>query len=381
MKVQDLNRRNFIAKATALLTFVTGAATASGPSDTVIGNPATLDPDTTWKKINGVIYGAKADNRGPIGGGKDYSAVITKGDFEVNNLDELIDALSKVKSGQVIFISGETEIDLTARIYIEELVLVIPSGVTIAGNRGYNDSLGALLTSDALKTPVIFRVAGPGVRITGLRIQGPNPKRYVEHHTRSFGKDGLGKEYYYKFPVSSCIQTEFEQLEVDNCDISGFTRAIMLTKGDKHHIHHNFIHKCQYKGLGYGVSMAVASALIEYNFFDGNRHSLAGTGSPGCSYTARHNVELGTSLSHCFDMHGGRDRKDGTTIAGSTIEIYNNTFLSTEKAVGIRGIPDDKCMVNKNWFFRHSDTKKAVFAENNTTVFDNIYGEHPTNPN
>lgn len=381
MKINDLNRRNFITKATALLTFVTGAASASGTSNTLIDNQATSDPDSTWKKINGTIYGAKADSRGPIGGGKGYGATITKGDYEVKSLGELIDALSKVKSGQVIFIPEELEIDLTARIYIEELVLVVPPGVTVAGNRGSNGSLGALLTSDALKTPVIFQIGGPGVRITGLRIQGPNQKRYVEHHTRSFGKDGLGKSYYYKFPVSSCIQTDFEQLEVDNCDISGFTRAIMLAQGDKHHIHHNFIHKCQYKGLGYGVSLAVASALIEYNFFDSNRHSLAGTGSPGCSYTARHNIELGTSLSHCFDMHGGRDRNDGTTTAGSTIEIYNNTFLSTEKAVGIRGVPNDKCVVSKNWFFHHPDAKKALFAEDKTTVFDNIYGEHPTNPN
>ena len=34
---------------------------------------------------------------------------------------------------------------------------------------------------------------------------------------------------------------------------------------------------------------------------------------------ARHNIELGVSLSHCFDMHGGRDREDGTDIAGALV--------------------------------------------------------------
>ena len=58
----------------------------------------------------------------------------------VNDLNGLLDALSKATAGQVVFIPGETEIDLTARVYIEELVLEVPEGVTLAGNRGYNDS-------------------------------------------------------------------------------------------------------------------------------------------------------------------------------------------------------------------------------------------------
>lgn len=373
MKSLALNRRGFVSSLTGLLTL----APALRAMDIATGMEPKAEDEPTWRELNGKLYGAKPDGRGPIGGGMGYEALVTRGDFEVKNLDELIEALSKVKSGQVIFIPAETEIDLTARIYIEELVLAVPEGVTIAGERGNNGSKGALLTSDALKTPVVFKIVGPDVRITGLRIQGPNPKRYEEHHTRSFGKDGLGKEYYYKFPTSLGIHAEFPRLKVDNCEISAFTRAIMLIKGENHHIHHNFIHHCQYKGLGYGVSMAVASALIEYNLFDSNRHSLAGTGSPGCGYVARHNVELGTSLSHCFDMHGGRDRKDGTTIAGTTIEIYNNTFRSTERAVGIRGIPEDKCVVRNNWMTEHSGAKKAVLAEEKTAVFDNIYGAHP----
>ncbi|MFB9292643.1 right-handed parallel beta-helix repeat-containing protein [Persicitalea jodogahamensis] len=339
--------------------------------------PATANDEPTWLELGGKIYGAKPDQRGPIGGGTGYAKRISDGDFVVRNLDELINALAGVQSGQVIFIPGETEIDLTTRIYIEELEMMVPEGVVIAGERGHNGSKGALLTSDALKTPFIFKIAGPDVRITGLRIQGPNPKRYEDHHTRSFGKGGLGREYYYRFPTSMGIHTEFPRLEVDNCEISAFVRAIALFKGEDHNIHHNHIHHCQYKGLGYGISLAVASALFEFNLFDSNRHSLAGTGSPGCGYVARHNVELGTSLSHCFDMHGGRDRKDGTTIAGTSIEIYNNTFRSTEKAVGIRGVPEEKCVVRNNWITKHPDAKSAVLAEEKTTVFDNIYGERP----
>lgn len=116
-----------------------------------------------------------------------------------------------------------------------------------------------------------------------------------------------------------------------------------------------------------------ASSLIEQNLFNWNRHSIAGTGRPGSSYVARHNVELGESLSHCFDMHGGRDRKDGTDIAGTTIEIYNNTFRAQQTPVVIRGVPQEKCEVHHNWFLRHSDDREAVRSSGNTKVFSNAY--------
>jgi hypothetical protein len=334
--------------------------------------------DTTWVEIGNQVYGAKPDARGPIGGGNGYRNIITKGDYTVTDLDSLLDALSKAKPGQVVFIPAETEIDLTARIYIEELVLVVPGGVTLAGERGRSGSKGALLTSDALKTPIMIRIAGPNVRITGLRIQGPCPKRYLDHHRRSYGPGGGGSGYYYKFPTSDGIRTEHPGLEVDNCEISAFSHGgIMLAKGEGHRIHHNSIHHCQYNGLGYGVVHDTAMSLIEYNLFDWNRHSIAGTGRPGSGYIARHNVELGESLSHCFDMHGGRDRNDGTDIAGTSIEISNNTFRPPNTSVVIRGVPEQKCEVHNNWFLKHTDAKQAVRASEKTVVSNNAYGEKP----
>ncbi len=337
-----------------------------------------LADEPTWVEIDGLTYGAKADDRGPIGGGDGYVSIITKGDFDVTDLDDLLEALTKAKAGQTVFIPAETEIDLTARIYIEQLVLEVPEGVTLAGDRGHNNSKGALLTSDALRTPVMIRAAGLDVRITGLRLRGPNSKRYLGHHKRSFGQGGDGHKYYYKFPTSDGIRTRHARLEVDNCEISGFSHGgVYLITGDGHHIHHNYIHHCQYQGLGYGVSHNTASSLIEYNLFDWNRHSIAGTGRPGNSYVARHNVELGVSLSHCFDMHGGRDRKDGTDIAGTSIEIYNNTFRGPQTPVVIRGVPQEKCEVHHNWFLKHRDAGHAVRSSGKTRVFRNVYAEKP----
>ena len=334
----------------------------------------------TWVSINSQIYGAKPDDSGQLGGGPNYSEYFTKGDYEPKDLDGLIEALSKAKPGEIVFIPDENEIDLTTYIYIDQFVLEIPEGVTLAGNRGYQDSKGAILLSDALKTPMMIKALGPNVRITGLRIQGPNGKRYMAHHHKSFQPGGPRHKYYYKLPVSTGIITSYPKLEVDNCDISAFSHsAIRLKDGDSHHIHHNYIHHCQYNGLGYGISHSKASSIIEFNLFDNNRHSIAGTGQPGCSYIARHNVELGVSLSHCFDMHGGGDRNDGTIIAGTDIEIYNNTFRAPQFAIGIRGEAENKCDIYQNWFVPHKEMKQAVrpYPYKSPNVFNNVYGKEP----
>lgn len=338
----------------------------------LLGIPAHA-AEPTYIKVDGRTYGAEPDELGPIGGGRGYARMITKGDFTAKDLDELLDALSTARAGQIIFIPAEIEIDCTARVYIEKLVLEVPAGVTLAGTRGQGDSLGALLCSDALKTPTLIRAAGPGVRITGLRIRGPNPKRYLDHQRRASGGK-RGSDYYYKFPTSNGIATAFPRLEIDNCEISAFSHAgVRLQRGDEHLIHHCFIHHCQQAGLGYGIAHDTASSIIERNLFDSNRHSIAGTGRPGCSYEARHNVELGTSLSHCFDMHGGRDRKDGTHIAGTRILIHHNTFRAPERPVAIRGVPQEACRVYANWFPHHTGPLEAVRASAKTEVGENRY--------
>ncbi len=348
--------------------------------------------EPTSVTLDGEVYGAQPDELGPIGGGVGYTRMVTKGDFEVKTLDELLDALGKAKPGQLVFIPGETEIDCTARVYIEKLVIEIPAGVTLAGNRGQDGSAGALICSDALgyvirpapgedrtsEVKPLIGIMGPDVRITGLRIRGPNPKRYLDHFHRSFAEklpDGKrrGHDYYYRFPVARGIVTQHPNLEVDNCDISAFSHnAVFLVSGEDHHIHHNFIHHCQYQGLGYGVSHDKGSSVIERNLFDFNRHSIAGTGHPDSGYVARHNVELGTSLAHCFDMHGHSVK--GTRVAGSTIRIHNNTFRAPALPVMIRGVPVDTCEVFQNWFPRHETPQQAVRHGKNTLVRDNAFG-------
>jgi hypothetical protein len=337
------------------------------------------DLGRTWVKIKGKIFGAKPDTRGPIGGGKGYRNVVRQGDCRAGTLDELLDALAKARSGDTVFIDGSVEIDCTERVFIEQQVIEVPEGVTLASDRGVGRSKGALILSDTFATRPLIRIGGPGVRITGMRIQGPDPKRRLEHHDRCF-LEGRGHEYYYKFPISDGIFTEHSSLEVDNCELGGWSHgAVSLSAGEGHHIHHCFIHHNQYNGLGYGICHGNAFSLIEQNLFNYNRHSIAGSGSPGSGYEACHNVEIGESLSHCFDMHGGRDRKDGTDIAGTRMNVHHNTFRSRKTPIVIRGVPEEEAEVHHNWFFHHRPEgqpgNNPVRYDSKTNIHANAYGK------
>ena len=93
-------------------------------------------------------------------------------------------------------------------------------------------------------------------------------------------------------------------------------------------------------GLGYGVVVGPGSAAIEANVFHHNRHDIASDGRPGSFYTATYNRVRGGAVDHSFDVHGGSDCNDATSVAGSGFVIHHNTFEESNKpAVRLRGIP------------------------------------------
>jgi hypothetical protein len=340
----------------------------------------------TWIEVEGTAYGCLPDESGPVGGGRGYSRIVTGGDYRVETLDQLLEALHLARPGETVFIPARVELDFTGLVYAEGFILHVPGGVTLASSRGSPGSSGALLKSDAFQTSPLIQADGSGVRITGLRIRGPDPERRLEHWQRSFGKpyeqqrgDSTKRQYFYKLPTALGISTEFDNLEVDNCELSGWSHAaVFLAAGQGHHLHHNYIHSNQRHGLGYGISQATAFSLIEHNLFERNRHSIAGTGQSPSGYIARHNMEMGQSLSHNFDMHGGRDRGDGTSTAGSRIEIYNNTFLGNDRAIGIRGRPEEYARIYGNWFAGHHRPGPAVIIDwppsDTVELGRNLYG-------
>ena len=292
-------------------------------------------------------YGADAKpTSDPLGGGVGYSAIIDpkSADFTVSTRSELLNALQNAVSGQIIYVTDSASIDLTGDNNIK-----IPAGVTLASGRGRGNSLGALIYSNSPNELYLFITSGEGVRVTGLRLQGPDPNRRTEQMQWLYAQ---GR--FYDLPNSAGVMSRYSRLTVDNCELYGWTRSVFVYTGSlDNHIHHNFMHHNQREGLGYGVDVKQgASALIEGNVFNWNRHAIDGDygSSPGASYEACYNLVLGDTTSHYFDMHGGNDASDPTIPAGDTVKIHHNTFMeSSERVVAIRGIPTTGVWVYKNW--------------------------------
>ncbi len=296
-------------------------------------------------------FGCEANPTGnPIGGGEGYNDILTTGDFIVNTTEEFLAALKEAKPGQVIFVPDGVEIDLTA-----QNTLALPPGVTLAGTRGKDGSPGARIFTTR-KSGRMFSVAGDDVRLTGLRFEGP----YA-------GSDRVAHSAYF-------LGTSSYGTEIDNCEIYNFNvAAIGVGSGAMNcQIHHNFIHHSQRSGLGYGVSTGSSDLHVIANKFDYCRHHIASSGSPGSGYEAAWNLVLPHANGHHFDMHGGRDRGDSTNIAGDWMHIHHNTFQSSHRHVGIRGVPSDRAEIHHNWFA--NPVAKSVSTGGNTKIYRNVHG-------
>ncbi len=327
----------------SLLITITVIELGLGPAVTGL----TQQPDQT--------YGCEANPTGnPIGGGDGYTDIYETGDFIVSNREQLIEALKEAKPGQVIFIPDGVEIDLTG-----QSALALPEGVTLAGTRGKNGSVGARLFSKSFGG--MFSTRGNNVRLTGLRFEGAYG-----------GTDRIAG-------MGTFCSVNYSNTTVDNCEISNFTNCgVGVARGAmKTNIHHNYIHNCQRSGFGYGVSVwGGGDVHIIANKFDYCRHHVASTGSPGTGYEAAWNLIMENAIGSHFDMHGGRDRGDETDIAGDWMHIHHNTFLSTLTNVGIRGTPSDGADIHNNWFPQPLD--KALRSTGNTRAFNNVYGPDKT---
>ncbi len=302
-------------------------------------------------------FGCEANPTGsPVGGGDGYKHVVTEGDVVVATADALVSALREAQDGDVVCVNGGTDINMTGHENI-----VIPGGITLAGNRGTGGASGPRLFTTDRDTNPLFRTGGPRARVTGLRLEGP------------YG----GTEQIPTYAL--CIETRHYGLEVDNCEIYNWNYVGVAGRygAAALNVHHCYIHHCTRGGLGYGVSLDRCDARIIANIFDHCRHHIAATGRPGCAYEAAYNLALPHAISHHFDMHGGRDRGDGTDIAGDWIDIHHNTFQSPrQRAVVIRGVPCQGAAIHHNWFA--ASPEKTVVSGGNTKVYDNVYGPDKT---
>jgi hypothetical protein len=125
---------------------------------------------------NDPTYGAESNPTGePVGGGAGYGRIVepAEADVVVRSADELLGALAaESPDRRVVYVADDAVIDLTAHEKI-----VIPPGTTLASGRGRDGSFGALLFSYTVKSTRLFTTGGRGIRLTGLRLEGPYPGR------------------------------------------------------------------------------------------------------------------------------------------------------------------------------------------------------------
>lgn len=299
-------------------------------------------------------FGAECNPTGnPIGGGDGYADVVKSRDRSVRSYEDLALALKEAAAGDVVFVPADVRIDMSGR-----PGLGIPEAVTLAGDRGTDGSAGGLVYSNAPDTPFLLRTEGDCIRVTGLRFRGPYPHRDRAAHT------------------SNGILTSHFALEIDNCEIRGF--SVAATRFDdgatRGYVHHNFIHHNQKGGLGYGVSINGATVLVEANLFDWCRHHVASSGTPGSGYEARYNICLDHANGHLFDMHGGQDRGDATEISGDWMDIHHNTFIAQHvRSVVIRGAACQDARIHHNRCLSPLP-ENVVRAGGNTRAYQNLLG-------
>jgi hypothetical protein len=259
---------------------------------------------------------------------------------------QLVQALGSTdRTDRVVMVADQVQLDLSNRGSIS-----IAKGVTLRGWRGRNNP-GARLYTTTRHPDGLFRVDGDNVRITGVRIEGPD--------MGVVDGDVVSRGIFANSTVN---------LEIDHNEISGWTSAaievqdtygaIPFTSPYTVRIHDNYIHHNQHVGgNGYGVATRYgAYALIEHNVFDWNRHAIAADARDGTGYEAVGNLVLENgglhmwipfpgvwTHTHQFDAHGsescwGIDHNCG--MAGHSFYIHHNTFLYTaDEAIKLRGTP------------------------------------------
>ena len=327
-------------------------------------------------------YGALA-NAGvrPLGGGEGYQNIVAKPKVGVvQTAAELRAAIAASQEGpRIIYVDDNADIDLSycaksplpaecfeprsRPLSCDSFTLTLPAGTTLASGRGRDGSRGARLFSRTFTGCPLIAVGGDKVRISGVRLHGPDPSKENDDPTHCDG-EAVGID------VQTVDAPKRWDTEIDNSELSAWpSSAIRVANVTGVNIHHNVL---QYNrrqehnntcgshsyGLGYGVVMSSGGAVIKANVFDHNRHDIASGGEAGSFYRAIYNLVLTGAVQHSYDVHGGKDRKDCTNVAGSGFVVHHNTFIQNRKpAVRIRGIP-----MRGMWIYKNEYGKRTGYA-------------------
>lgn len=261
----------------------------------------------------------------------------------VTNQYSFKNAVKNAVEGDIIVIGVNAKIDLS-----EEKEIVIDKSIIIEGEidgQGRRPDFINKVRSGSLLVIKANNVVIKNVEFVGY--QADTKKNEILR----YNKENRTTKGVYQYPITKGIHVLGNDVVIDNCEISGFSHAGIFAEGSKNLVVKNsFIHHNRRWGLGYGIALHKdATALIRNTDFDYNRHSIAGSGSPGQSYEALYNLFGSHHEASPLDMHGGKDRGDGTQIAGHTINIHHNIIHETKWPIFIhRGIAQNKVIIEYN---------------------------------
>jgi hypothetical protein len=273
---------------------------------------------------------------------------------------ELIRAVGQ--AGTTIWIPPGVIIDMTGESQIK-----IANNVTIASNRNLRpNARGGLIKTDDQQNIGVFitKHENVGFRVTGVRLKGPRTDYF---DPRTHGRSE------YDFAVTG-FRAYGKSVVVDNCEVFGWTAAGFIpgTKSTptRGWFHHNAMHHNQMEHLGYPMDLYNGLHLIEWNYFDYNRHSIAGFGRRKNGYEARFNVVGPHAVSHAFDMHYlGENLGTSSRVAGKYVNVHHNVFeLTSHSVFSIQGRPRQYARFCRNWCAApkggadHGDPEGVVFA-------------------
>jgi Right handed beta helix region len=259
----------------------------------------------------------------------------------VSNLQELKDALLQAKPYAVIWIASGARIELPVRGLIE-----ITKPVTLKGQPADSGKSLPIIYSNNIGCDPAIIVRADHVTFESINFCGPDSS-IREQQMAQLSRENK----YYSLPYSYALHIEGSNSTVRKCNFSGWSySAIALREGTGHLVERCSISYCRRSGLGYGVSLLNAEASIKHNYFDFNRHDIAGSGSPKCGYVVEKNYFGANGNGHSVDMHTNPDT--ALVVAGKYIIIRENTFHTPKEknAIFIGTSPLGKCVVQGNNF-------------------------------